>query len=168
MHESERPALGRGLVVCVVQRRGEFIRDVQRDPQRDPFATGGRAEKLLHASPVHILHDQIVFVALRSEVDDVRDVRVIEHRGDPGFVEKHAHERRILGQVGEDALERDELLKSSLRDRPSGVEFRHAAPRDPLHDLIATHARPRRQRGIRDGGLGGRRRARRRRARGLA
>ncbi len=163
MHQSERQAVARGLLVRVVQRRREFVRDAQPDSKRNSLASGGPTQQLLHAVPVHVLHDQVVLVALGSEVDDVRDVRVIEHRRHPRFVEEHANKGRVLAQMGEDAFERDKFLEASLRDATRNVEFGHSAPSDPLHNLVATQPGTDRERRERKRGFGGRPHVRQRR-----
>jgi hypothetical protein len=46
---------------------------------------------------VHVLHGDVVLAVLDAHVVDVRDVRMIERRGDTRFAEKHRDEVLVLG-----------------------------------------------------------------------
>ena len=60
------------------------------------------------------LHDEEGDVVLLAEIEDLRDVRVLDAGSDPRFVEEHPLELEIGGVLREDCLYGDELLEAVL------------------------------------------------------
>ena len=71
----------------------------------------------------------------------MRDVRVIERRGELCFVEEQPHELRVLGVARQDLLQDDELLEPFRTDRAREEELRHPAAGELAHDFIRPEPR---------------------------
>ena len=83
-----------------------------------------------------VLHgDEVALVDL-PEVEDLHDVRVGEAGHHLGLVHEHVHELLVVGEVGQDALDRQGLLEA--RDAAAlGLEhLGHAPDRDPVEELV--------------------------------
>ena len=80
---------------------------------------------------------------LLAELVDLADVRMVHARGDARLVEEHPLELRLLGEVREDRLQRDELLEPTLTVQARRPDARHAAARDRHEQLVPTEARAR-------------------------
>jgi hypothetical protein len=78
------------------------------------------------------------------DLDDARDVRVVEQRADARLVEKHAHELLVLGEVRQDPLDDDERAQPRQLARQREERLGHAALREATDQPIATDARARR------------------------
>jgi hypothetical protein len=61
---------------------------------------------------------------------------MIELRGDARFVDEHLDERLVAGEVGQDLLDRDQLLEPELADQLRLEQLGHAAYRDAIENLI--------------------------------
>ncbi len=84
------------------------------------------------------LHHDVKHIVLLAEVEDLDDVWMSDPRGHTGLVEEHRFEFRIIRDVRQHRLDRDDLLKaaSALQTRcPNG---RHAALRDTHQDFVPT------------------------------
>ena len=75
-----------------------------------------------------------------AELVDLADVRVRETRGDAAFVEEHLCEQLVLGEVRQDALDRDELGEAAHTVQSPEVQLRHAALCELQQELVATDA----------------------------
>ena len=117
---------------------------------------GDALASLLHAAhdlaeglAVEVLHGDPVGVVVLAEIEDLRDVRVVDARGDAGLVEEHVDELIVLDEVRVDALDRDPLLKAAGPVHAGQVHARHAAYADLVDDAVATEEEgPRRLLGL--------------------
>jgi hypothetical protein len=87
---------------------------------------------------VEVLHGDPVGVVVLAEIEDLRDVRVVDARGDAGLVEEHVDELVVLDEVRVDALDRDPLLEAAGPVHAREVHARHAADADLVDDAVAT------------------------------
>ena len=91
----------------------------------------------LEVGAVDVLHDDEVGVVADADVEDLHAVRVREVRGEARLVEEHRDELLLLGEVRQDALDRD-LLLEALEARALGAEhLGHAARRELLDDAVS-------------------------------
>ena len=104
----------------------------------DSFSLLAVLEQLPGVHAVDELHRDEVVVLDLSELVDVDDVRVRELRGELGLAEEHLHEVRRVGEVRQDALDRDASIEA-LEPALLGEEhLGHAAARDaPEQDVLA-------------------------------
>src|SRR5262249_32171494 len=77
------------------------------------------------------------------EVEDVRDVDVLELDGDLRLVDQHLHEVIVRGEVRVDHLQRDQLLEALEALGRREVNLRHPAGGDLLNEPIRTELPPR-------------------------
>ena len=61
-----------------------------------------------------------------ADVVDLRDVRVVELRGEPRLVEEHRHELRVAEPLRQDPLEHD------VRSRPAVARARNSSAMPPV------------------------------------
>ena len=70
------------------------------------------------------------------EVVDLDDVAVRERRVDARLGEQHLDEALVLREVGQDALDGDELLEAFGGDDAAFEDLGHAAHGDQLEELV--------------------------------
>ncbi len=76
--------------------------DLRHDPQDGALRQGHAAllQDALHRRKrvaVDVLHHEVGRLVLLADVEDLRDVRVLDARGDAGLVEEHLLEVRVRG-----------------------------------------------------------------------
>ena len=96
---------------------------------------------------MHVLHRDEVGVGRSTlggisgrlaEIEDLNDVRVRQAHGELGLVDEHVHELLAPRELGQDALDDEDLLEA-LDAVALGLEdLRHAALPQPLEQAIAT------------------------------
>jgi hypothetical protein len=89
----------------------------------------GALQHRAHGLAVHVLHREEVRVAELSGVVDLRDVRVLELRGEARFFEEHPHERDVARMLAQHALEHDVALHRANADAARQKDLRHPAGR---------------------------------------
>jgi hypothetical protein len=107
-------------------------------------SSGDALASLLHAAhdlaerlAVEVLHGDPVGVVVLAEIEDLRDVRVVDARGDARLVEEHVDELIVLDEVRVDALDRDPLLEAAGPVHARQVHAGHAAGADLVDDAVA-------------------------------
>ena len=73
-----------------------------------------------------------------AEVEDLDDVRMGEAGHHLGLVDEHVHELLVVGQVGQDALDRHHLLEPLDAGALGPEHLRHPADRDTLEQAVGT------------------------------
>ncbi len=121
-----------------VQPLRELGGDVQRQRLGDDLALGG---ELLGDDPQVVAldvleHDEVLAVLRDPEIVNLDDVAVRERRVDARLGQQHLDEALVLREVGEDALDRDELLESLRGDDAALEHLGHAADGDRLEELV--------------------------------
>jgi hypothetical protein len=106
-----------------------------------------RALELVQRVAVDPLHDEVEDVVLLPEVQDLRNVVVLDPRRDARLVQEHLLEAEVAGELGEDRLDGDELLEAVLALHPRHPDGGHAPLRDRTEELIAVEPIPRLERG---------------------
>jgi hypothetical protein len=123
--------------VGVVQPLGHLAHDV--DGELDRVALSARRlgpEDLGEVPAVHVLHGDEVGVVGPAEVEDLDDVGVAQGHRDLRLVDEHVDEGRVLAELGEDALDDDELLEALHAVGLRLVYLGHPAPSDELEELV--------------------------------
>ncbi len=130
------------LLVALVVGVGQPLADLQPHVgdllrrQRLPLLAR-LVDDVLEVHPVDKLHDDEVGPVGEPQVEDLHAVGVVEVEADLGLVQEHAHEALVLGEVGQDALDRDELLEA-LQATGVGLEdLGHASRVDAFKDVVA-------------------------------
>ena len=94
-------------------------------------------EEATHGDAVDVAHHQEELVVLGDQIDDLRDVRVVDPCGEARLVDEHRPEVCGLRQVRVHALDRDDAGEALRADDPAEVHTRHAARRDPRAQFVA-------------------------------
>jgi DNA/RNA-binding domain of Phe-tRNA-synthetase-like protein len=97
-------------------RRLESIGGLRDEPGRrqliEALALAARAQEREQRLALEVLHRDEVAAVRVSEVVDIDDVRMLDHRGDARLGEEHVDERLLGGQVLVDELDHHELLET--------------------------------------------------------
>ena len=137
MHDVEQPTIGSLAIVRMREAGGGTDDDRQHRGQRHARAELVVArERLQHVAAVHELHRVEVVVADPTEIEDLRDVRMLELRGEPGFVEEHADERRVLGALGANPLEHHVALEAFEAVRAREEDLGHPTTCEPREQIV--------------------------------
>ena len=91
----------------------------------------------LEIGAIHVLHDDEVGVVANADVEDLNAVRVGEVSADARLVQEHADELLLLGQVGKNALDGDDLLEALEAGALGAVDLRHSTSSDLLENFVA-------------------------------
>lgn len=140
MNDAQPLAVHGARFVRVVKAEGRLRDDLgaEIDGHRDVLSLERTAQRRERDTD-HQLHHEIERVVVGApEIQSGDDVRARDVRGDLGLVEEHAHEALVGREVGQHALERDELLEAALAYQARDVHFGHAAGRDAKQRLVAT------------------------------
>jgi hypothetical protein len=127
MHHGEGAPVGVDQLVRVAEALADLDRDEDRlfDRELAPLFFQ-RLQHRLQVGAVDVLHDDEVRVVADADVEDLDAVRMRQVRRQARLVEEHRDELLLLGQVRQDALDRD-LLFEALEPRAFGPEhFGHA------------------------------------------
>ena len=135
---SGRPCSSLALV-GVVQPRAGVGHDAQGERDRELAAARlGLLRDPAHVLAVDVLHGDEVRAALVAEVEDLRDVRVVQPRRDPGLVQEHLHELLVLGEVRQDPLHHQLLLEALEADLARQMDLGHPAHGELPDQLVLT------------------------------
>ncbi len=134
MHDVQGLPPGIFAIVGVGQPIGHFGHDVHRDLDGDPFAARGSAiNQRAKRFAVDELERDVVAACRLAEVDNARDVPVLELARDARLVLEELEEFVVRGDTRKDALERDRLV-GTVPDRPEHLG--HAADADPVEEGV--------------------------------
>ena len=137
MDDAQQRAIALPEDVRRVEARSGVGADTERDARGDALLLllcG--AHYLGERVAVDPLHDDEGALLLLADVDDARDVAVLDARGNARFVDEHLLEARILRVLGQDHLHDDEALES-LSAAETGEPHRgHAAVRQRAQQLV--------------------------------
>src|SRR5688572_4961433 len=147
MNDLQRLTVGAFEVVSVMQRFasiGDHARGVERRERPAALhpAPGDRREVLSRDE----LHRDVVGVAFAAEVVDLDDVRMVELRAHPRFVEEHLDEGFLLREVAQDLLDDDEAIESGETSLARQPDLGHASGRELLDQGVATETAHRSER----------------------
>ena len=133
MDEADLAALLIALVVRVVEALAQLHRDEARlrDGHRLVDLTAA-VEHRAQIAAVDVLERDVVSAVDDAEIEDLRDVRVVQLDGQLRLVDEHANELFVLGDIREDALHRDEPFKPLDAKRLRAKHLGHSADVDSL------------------------------------
>jgi hypothetical protein len=94
-----------------------------------------------HRIAVHVLHREEVRVPELTDVVDLRDVRMLELRREPRFIEKHLQEMDVGGVLAQHSLHHDVALDATDTRTPREIDLGHSTGRELGEDLIAIRGR---------------------------
>ena len=137
MDDAERLA----EVILRLVRRVEAVEGADEDRAREPGVQPSsllarRQEEAGERLPAHVLHDEQDLVVAHDHVERGHDVRVPDARGEPGLVEEHRDELRVLREVRVEALDGDRAVEAAGAEQPAYVDGRHAAGGDLAEDRV--------------------------------
>ena len=144
MDDTERIAVVAVKLVSRMQATTRIGDDAQRNAhgERGP----GRADvaiQLPQRLTVDQLHRIVEEPAVLADLEDARDVLVIDLRGDLRLVEEHVAELAIVRVRREDGLQRDEALESELAAHARKPDGAHSALRENAEQLVTVESVPR-------------------------
>ncbi len=146
--DAERAHVLVAPAVRVVEALGDLGRDVRAHLHGEGgVLPAGARERAREVEPVHVLHRDVERVGRRArlsdvgglaEIEDLHHVRVREAHGELGLVDEHVDELGAARELGQDALDDEDLLEA-LDAVALGLEdLRHAALAQPLQQAVAT------------------------------
>ena len=103
-------------------------RHVHRERAVRPAPSAG--DEAREGVALHVLHDEVVALVARPDLEDGDDVRVVDPRGEPRLVEEHLDELGLAREVRVQALDGDEPLKAARAREAPEVHGRHPAGRE--------------------------------------
>jgi hypothetical protein len=116
--------------------------DTDADARRKLLAALHRArEESTEGVPLDVLHDQVVPLAARPDLEDRNDVRMVDARSKAGLVEEHLDEVFVAREMRMKALDRDEALEAADAREACKEDRSHPAGRelgDELEPIQAT------------------------------
>ena len=135
--QAERLSVAVAQIVRVLQTGRGLRDDLQDLREREQLVQLGRAlGDAAQVRAVDELHrDEVVPVRL-AQIENRDDVRMVELRSEPRFVQEHVDELLVARQVREDPLEADLLLEARGACLPGEVDLRHSAGGDQLDELV--------------------------------
>ncbi len=93
----------------------------------------GGAQHVGHAAPRHVLHHDVVGPPLLTPVVDAHDVGVVEVGGGLRLSPEALHEVRIVGELGEQDLQRDLAIEELVTGE---IDVGHPAAGDVAQQLV--------------------------------
>ncbi len=124
----EQPPVGVGDLMGVMQAARAGKADLHREPGRERH--GAQAVlRGLHVHAVHVLHRQPRRAVRPPEVEDLHDVPMRQHGRQASLALEPRDDIWILRQVGQRALDRDQLAEPGLALQGRQVDLAHAALR---------------------------------------
>ncbi len=87
---------------------------------------------------MQVLHGDPVGVDVLAELEDGRDVRMRDARGDARLVDEHVDEGLVLDEVRVDPLDGDPLLETAGAVHSGKVNAGHAADADLVDHAVAS------------------------------
>jgi hypothetical protein len=137
MHQLERTAHRVALLVCVVEPLADLHHHVADEIDRQLFARlASVLEDGAQVLAVHVFERDEVAVTDPSEIEDLRDVGVGELHRQLRLIDEHRDEVGVGGDVGEDALDRDDALEALDAERLGAEHLGHAARVDAVKQRI--------------------------------
>ncbi len=108
--------------------------DAGREPE-PPLLDG--ASEPGERVPLHPLDHDVEHVVLLAHIENLRDVHVLDTRGDTGLVEQRLLEVVVGREVRQDRLDGDELLEAMFALDPGQPHARHPPLGDGAQQLVA-------------------------------
>ena len=96
------------------------------------------AQDATDVAPVDVLHRDEVLGADATELVDLDDVDVVEQRRELRLAHERLDEARVLREVRQQALQRDDALEAFDAALERAVNGRHAAHAQPLVHEVRT------------------------------
>ena len=136
MDDAERRAVGTAAIVRVVQAGRGTGDDRERELERYALAlAAGLGEQRAQILAMHVLHREVVDAAVLADLEHLRDVLVVQARGEARFIEEHLDRDVIVRALGQDDLEYDVSLEAADARRTCDIDPRHATCSERHHDL---------------------------------
>ena len=137
MNQVQLAALGVALVVRVVEALAHLHGHVAGHRDRKRLGLVAHAiEDRPQVAPMDVLEGDEEAVVDLTEVEDLRDVRVLQLHGDLRLVDEHRDELFVLGDVREDAFHREEALEALHAKGLRFEDFGHTSHVDPLKEVV--------------------------------
>ena len=142
MDEVHGLALGVVGVVGVVEGVENFRRHEHADGDGQAHVLlRRRAQQAQAVETLDVFERDEILAVLLAEVRDLHDLGVDELGGQLGLVDEHRHEGLVGRQVGQDALDDQQLLEAVGRENLRLEDLRHSSRRQALHQGVAAKLR---------------------------
>ena len=122
---------------ALLVRRGQALRDLQRDVERLAHRQGAVGQPLPQRLPLEQLHHCVDDGGFAAEIVDGEDVRMRERRHCLGLSLEAGHRGRIAGERGGQDLDRDIAIKLGV---VGAIHLAHAAGAEGRHNLVLDRA----------------------------
>ncbi len=136
MNDAEGFAEVTARLVRAMEALEHVAYDGRDDAHRDGAHDMARHERLERLAE-HELHDEEDLGLVGDDIERRDDVRMFESRREPGLVEEHVDEVRIVRVVGMEALDGDHTLEPDGAMHAAEVDRRHASSGNLVEDVIA-------------------------------
>ncbi len=138
VHDAERVVVVVLELVGGVEPREHVDDDAQAHLRRKAQARlRGAREQATERVALHVLHDDVVALVARANLEDGNDVRVVDARGEARLLQEHLDELGLARQVRVQALDGGEALEAADAREAREVHRGHAARRELGHELEA-------------------------------
>ncbi len=143
MHDVQRGSVLVGEGVGVVEALGDAGADLRRHRKGEGKAgDGGSVVEAAEVRTPHQLHGEVEGAVHLAEVEDGHDVGMGEACGEASFVEEHRLKARIVGEVGQDALDHEAAREAARSLLPREEDLGHAAKGDAPFEDVAPEGLP--------------------------
>ncbi len=138
VHDAERLAVIVGQLVGGVQPREHVADDARRDAHgHAPPGLHRARNEVREGVALHVLHDDVVALVTRADLENGHDVRVMNPGRQPRLFEEHLDELGLACQVRMQPLDPDEALETAGTGDAAEEDGRHSAGRELRHQLEA-------------------------------
>ncbi len=138
MDDAQRVAVIVRELVGGVQPREHIGEDAYRHVHRHALSALDRArDEVREGVALHVLHDDVVALLARPDLEDGHDVGVVDPRGEARLLQEHLDELGLAREVRVQALDPDEALKAARAGEATEVHGRHPSGRE-LRDELET------------------------------
>ncbi len=151
MNDAEGLTEGCGRAVGVVQALGGLGDELDGDRHGELLVEPpDGVQETAQGTAAYQLHDEVEGAVLGApELEGVHHVRARDVRREAGLVEEHRDELRVVGQVRQHPLDRDQLLEAALAKHARRMDLGHAARRDTEQELVTPEGTGLRRLGLR-------------------
>jgi hypothetical protein len=108
-------------------------RELDRDPRSLRACPGEQRPQIL---AVDVLHRQEVDAAVLAHLEHLRDILMVQRRGESRLVQEHLDRGLVVRALRQDHLEHDVALEAPDPRGPANVDPRHPTRRDRREDLV--------------------------------
>lgn len=138
MDQAERQAAIVGGAVDVVEAEGQLLADVEGQRQ----GQAPRAGPAIEIAAVDVLEDDVVAPGVEAQAEHRHQVAVGQAPAEAGLVDERLLEGGLLGQLGDQALDRDHPLEAGGAKPARLPDLGHPAAPEPALEAVRADGGP--------------------------